>query len=413
MAKILTIIPYHFYPPKNGGTLRCFHILKAMARQHQVFLVTSQHKSDFEKPNGLPFPSNVQVISTRDSSINNFRFLPKRLINAIIFRLLRRTLLEPTNSYFLEAYPIILRALSEIKPDIVYFENLEALGFFGSLTKKMSPRALRIYDAHNVDSELWSKLAQVNNNPDLKKYALGSLKAEKRLSTSTSFIFTCSQIDLNKLNKLNNGKVEAVVIPNGVDQENNIFDFSPNKHLFNEIIFCGDLTTHANKEGILWFYYEVFPLLLKLKPNLKFTIIGHFSNKRDYQALINDDAVNFVGPVTSVIPYYMRSSIAIVPLLSGSGTRLKILEAMSMGNPVVSTGIGAEGIECTSGKDILISDDPSSFANQIALLLNDHTRFEEIRYNAADLVNSKYQWKQIGDKINIILNRLISTKKNA
>ena len=145
---------------------------------------------------------------------------------------------------------------------------------------------------------------------------------------------------------------------------------------------------------------------------MKFTIIGHFSNKRDYQDLINDVAVNFVGPVRSVIPYYMRSSIAIVPLLSGSGTRLKILEAMSMGNPVVSTGIGAEGIECTSGKDILISDEPSAFANQIALLLNDHIRFEEIRNNAADLVNRKYQWKQIGDDINIILNRLIS-KKNA
>ena len=412
MAKILTIIPYHFYPPENGGTLRCFHILRAMAQEHQLFLITSQHKRDFEKSNGTMFPSNIQLISTRDSAINNFRFLPKRLTDAISFRVLTRTLLERTNSYFLESYPIVLRALAEIKPDIVYFENLEALGFFSTLTKKMNPRALRIYDAHNVDSELWSRLAKVNNNPNLDKYALGSLKAEKKLNASTDFIFTCSQVDLDKLNELNNGKLAAVVIPNGVDYDNKIFDSSPNKHLFNKIIFCGDLTTHANKEGVLWFYYEVFPLLLKLKPNLKFNIIGHFSNKRDYQALLNDDAVNFEGPVRSVIPYYMRSSIAIVPLLSGSGTRLKILEAMSMGNPVVSTAIGAEGIDCTNGKDILICDDPSAFANQIVLLLNDQTRFEEIRNNAADLVSRKYQWKQIGHDVNVILNRLVSMTKN-
>ena len=411
MIKILTIIPYAFYPPQNGGALRCFYLLREMANHHDVTLITVQPETDFYINHELKFPNNVKVISI--ASANKYRsifnLLPERIADAINYKFLTRSLTS-TNSYFLEVFLPILNALEEIKPEIVYFENLEAATFFGGWVRRKTPSTLRVYDAHNVDSELWQKLAIANQNNSLLKYARNALKKEKHLSDLTNFVFACSRVDLEKLNKLNDGKLVGAVIPNGVDVEKRNFDSRKDKRLLKEIIFCGDLSTHANKEGILWFYNEVFPLVKNVKPDFKITIIGNNADLADYKTLINDDSINFEGYVESVVPFYLKASVAIVPLLSGSGTRLKILEAMSMGTPVVSTNIGAEGIECSNGINILINDAAQGFADAILYLLDSETKFEEIRANAVNLVNEKYDWKLIGNEINRMVAQLIDDK---
>lgn len=411
MIKILTIIPYAFYPPQNGGALRCFYLLRQMANHHDVTLITVQPETDFHINHELKFPDNVKVISL--AAVNKyqsfFNLLPERIADAINYKLLSRSLTS-TNSYFLTALSPILNALEEIKPEIVYFENLESLKYFGSWVRRKIPSTLRVYDAHNVDSELWQKLAIADQNHSLVKYAWKALKIEKNLSDLTNFVFACSRVDLEKLNKLNQGKLAGAVIPNGVDIAKRNFDSQKNKRLLKEIVFCGDLSTHANKEGISWFYNEVFPLVKNIKPDLKITIIGNNANLADYKTLINDDSINFEGYVVSVVPFYLKASVAIAPILSGSGTRLKILEAMSMGTPVVSTNIGAEGIECSNGINILISDAAQGFADAILYLLDSETKFEEIRANAVNLVNEKYDWKLIGKEVNRKLVQLIEDK---
>ncbi len=115
----------------------------------------------------------------------------------------------------------------------------------------------------------------------------------------------------------------------------------------------------------------------------------------------------FEGIVPNVQPFYHRASVCIAPLLTGSGTRLKILEAMSFGNPVVSTIIGAEGIGYEKGKHLQVADMPELFASAITSLLQNNYRFNSQRVDARKLVEENYDWKVIGEKMNTSIHTLL------
>lgn len=412
MAKILTIIPYSFYPPQNGGSLRCFYILREMSREQEVYLFTVQPVADFYGAIEPIFPSNVTVISLFDAPAYKsiFNLLPDKLANAINYRLLKKSFRAITNSYFLKAYPLLTKTFKEVKPDIVYYENLESVGLFSALVKKQLPSAKQIYDAHNVDSVLWSQMAMVQNNSMLNEYAVHALETEKKLFKMVDGVFCCSEHDKVKLMQLNKGKLKAWMIPNGVDTEAKAFDPNLAKQLNSVILFCGSLDYYPNEEGLLWFYDQVFSLVKKAVPNVILTLVGSCQIKESYQKLLNDSSVKFEGRVVDVQPFYNRASVCIAPLLSGSGTRLKILEAMSFGNPVVSTAIGAEGIDVVPGKHILLANEPQDFADNIIRILQSNILFDQIRNAAHDLVQTKYDWAKIGVEIINIIEQVLEVQ---
>ncbi len=408
MAKILTIIPYHFYPPVNGGSARSFYIMREMAKLHDVYVLTIQPKEDFEGDQEPLFPANVHILSLSNAAPYRsiFNILSRKLANAIHYRLLKRSWFSPTNSYFLNAYPLLVKALKNISPAIVYYENLEAVGFFSDIAKKQLPTAKQVYDAHNVDSELWEQLAIAQNNPLLKKYAVTALKTEKNLDAILDGVFCCSVNDQQKMLDLNDGQLKTWIVPNGVDSHAKAFDQNPEKYCSKEILFCGSLDYYPNEQGLFWFYNNIFPLIKKVMPNVKLTLVGTTASNESYQLLQNDPSVQFEGRVNDVAPFYYRASICIAPLLSGSGTRLKILEAMSFGSPVVSTSMGAKGIEAIAGTHLLIADEPSAFAQAVIDLFGDKNLFNAIRRMALQLIQEKYEWEKTGILINTLLSGL-------
>jgi polysaccharide biosynthesis protein PslH len=402
MANILTIIPYQFYPPIGGGALRCFYILREMARHHSVYVLTNQPETDFRINNQLAFPANVQVISTHNGRKYNslFNVLPTKLADALNFRLINRSLSKPTNTTLLEVFPTLWDLLSSVEFDLFYYENLEALDLIGQIIKRKNIKALHLYDAHNCDSELWSQQAAANSNKTkFKKYAAKALALEKSLYKRVDAFFCCSEEDEIKLKRLNENLIHGIVIPNGVDVSAKPFDENHEKSEIHNIIFCGSLDYFPNKQGLLWFYNHVFPVIKDTFPFLTLTVVGTFSSMQDYTALVADTSVNFIGKVETVVPSYQKAAVAIVPLLSGSGTRLKILEAMSMGNPIVSTKIGAEGINYIEGEHILIADTPKEFAKQVISVLTNKALFDSLRINSLQLVKSNYDWHTIGHKV--------------
>ncbi|HEX8459818.1 MAG TPA: glycosyltransferase family 4 protein, partial [Segetibacter sp.] len=300
--------------------------------------------------------------------------------------------------------------LQKVNFDVIFYENLEAVSLLANIINRKSPASIKVYDAHNVDSELWMQKSNSENIVLYREYAKKALLTEKSLFKKADIFFSCSQRDNEKLVKINNGKIRGTVIPNGVDTELNPFDTNPTKHLIKNIIFCGSLGYFPNKEGLRWFYTNVFPLVIEKFPSVTLTVIGNVTDKADYAFLQNDEAVNFVGKVESVIPYYKNASVSIVPLKSGSGTRLKILEAMSLGNPVVSSSIGAEGIEYSDNTNILIADEPAAFASQIAFLLQNEKAFNKIRKNGRELVHKVYAWNKIGEQMNKSLEEVFKKK---
>jgi glycosyltransferase involved in cell wall biosynthesis len=121
----------------------------------------------------------------------------------------------------------------------------------------------------------------------------------------------------------------------------------------------------------------------------------------------SDASVEFQGEVQDVLPYYRAAGVAVVPLRLGSGTRLKIPEAMSLGNPVVSTSLGAMGLTVTNGADIAIADDATEFASDVVRLMTEPDRFHSVRNSARKLVDENYDWRVIGQKINHLIGELV------
>lgn len=412
MAKILSVIPYEFYPPRYGGALRCFYLLREMAIAHEVVLITVQPLSDFQAQGYPPFPTNVKVISITDAEgyKSIFNVLPSKAANAINSRMLRRNLFRKGNLFLLKIYPSLKGLLRNGGFDFIYYENLESYGLLHTVAKRFSPGIRQIYDAHNVDSELWEQQAVSFEHQKYKEYAAAALATERDLNRWLSLCICCSVSDQLKLDALNNGRLPLRVVPNGVDCTARPFDNNTGKHQLRNILFCGALDYAPNAEAVLWFFDQIFPLILQQIPSIKFTVIGKMNDAGPYEAVQSHPSVDFVGPVDDVVPYYLSSSILVVPLLSGSGTRLKILEAMSMGNPVVSTKIGAEGIEAADGEHLLLADDPVAFAKHIIALLKDELLFNQIRTRAYELVRNKYDWTVAGTTLRQAIDTITELK---
>ena len=224
MARILTIIPYNFYPPKYGGALRCFHLLKEAAGANDVTLLTVQAVNDFKKNCSHGFPGNVTIESSREEPEFKtiFNVLPVKTARAVNSRILQRSLSKKGNLYLLKTYPLLKKILLSNNFDAVIYENLECFGVLHKHIKKLSPRTKHIYDAHNVDSELWKTQAERLQKRKLSSYGLAALREESNLYQTTDLCFCCSENDKQKLQQLNEGRLQIAVIPNGATHDQNL-----------------------------------------------------------------------------------------------------------------------------------------------------------------------------------------------
>jgi glycosyltransferase involved in cell wall biosynthesis len=397
MAKVLIIIPYKFYPPLNGGGLRCFYILKELSLTNDIYLLTNQEENDFSIVNQPSFPANIHVVSVSNKNkvktIFNALFSEK-IADALNTRFLLKSFTAKANELFLNFYSVIKKLNQKVEFDVVLYENLESLSLLRSSFN--NNKIKHVLDAHNIDSELWMMLYHSGGQFYHKTYAQNATNIEKNLFRIIDSFLCCSEIDKEKLLTINKNKIDGVVIPNGVDCSLKPFDQNDFKFQSNNILFCGSLDYKPNIDGLKWFHEKVFPLLLKLKPDLRLTVIGKGGDINIYRFLVEDEHVDFIGEVESTQEYYYDASVSIVPLHHGSGTRLKIFEAMSFGVPVVSTTTGAEGIEYQNEFHLLIADHPEAFAQKIFSLFENTALFNNIRKNANELVNQKYDWSKIG-----------------
>jgi glycosyltransferase involved in cell wall biosynthesis len=381
-----------------------------MARNHEVYVITVQPHTDFTEGAHPSFPANVRIVSTYGDigyrSVLNI--LAGKAADAVNYRFLRRSLTGSTNSYFIQTYPALLNAIKTLKPDLIFYENLESVSFFSRIVNRYLPDAVQVYDAHNIDSDLWTQLAAAQHSNVFEGYAANALQAETSLYKRVDAFCGCSDADREKLFALNQGRLPGFTIPNGVDTDAKPFDENPMKHSQKEILFCGSLDYYPNEEGLIWFYDQVFPLIKKAIPEVVLTLVGASTKRERHQALLDDPSVHFEGRVADVKPFYYRAGVCIAPLLSGSGTRLKILEAMSFGNPIVSTSIGAEGLNIIPRKHLLIADEPFAFASIVIELMQEQNLFEKVRLNARELICSVYAWEKIGSELNRFLNQIFN-----
>ncbi len=408
MKRVLVIIPFDgVYPPMNGGMLRCISLLNQLSKYFLVTIITHQKKELFAQAfDEYPFLKNCTVISTGSFSLRKdiFSVLPLRYQKALRYRYWNRSLFNSSEDHFLMIYPVLKDFLNKNKVDYAIMEALFIVGSTAKVVRRYQPKAQIIYNAYNVDSQL-AQTAFENGKISEKGLRLIQ-KEESSLADSVNKIFACSDIDLAELRRLNDNKIDGFVIPNGVKINAAFLEKKQHSQKNNKILFCGSMDYFPNQEGLTWFCKEVFPLIINENPDIQLMVVGKGDPGEELLVLLKHPSIIFYGMVDRVDDYYRKAAVAVVPLLSGSGTRLKLLEAMGSNTATVSTTAGAEGIHYTNKKNILIADDKVSFARAVVELINDERLANSIAEAAFHFVKENYDWNIIGQKLETCLNSI-------
>jgi glycosyltransferase involved in cell wall biosynthesis len=383
----------------NGGMQRCFHIINQLSLYFDLTVITFQSRQEFlTATKYYPAISKIKLISTKDTHATKdiFSLLPQKIQQALRYRWLKKQLSASADGMFLEYYPALTKLLKASRYDAIVLENLTTLNAI-SVIRKHHKKVKIIYDAHNVDSNLARKTID----------KLRIRKIESSLHHSINALFVCSDTDRAEFDNMNNGPLNVQVIPNGVEVDAIPSEINSGSEK-NCILFCGSLDFFPNSEGLLWFYKNIWKQLQQSLPDIELIVVGCGQLPAEARFLYSDPSILFSGKVENVKPWYQKAKVSIVPLLSGSGTRLKILEAMSLGLPVIATAKGAEGIDYTNGENIIIADDPHFFEQSIVDLLSDSKKRTQIQSEARKLVEEEYDWNKIGVKMkDFLLTKVI------
>ena len=226
---------------------------------------------------------------------------------------------------------------------------------------------------------------------------------EPRMLQRFDRVLVSSPADRDALQR--DGKSDIAVVPNGVDTDYFAFHDGPRED--DTIVFLGKMSYYVNVAAVQWFYRRVFPLIRKRRPNARFKIVGR-EPVRKIMALAEDPAVEVTGTVEDVRPYLAYAAVAVCPMVTGSGIQNKMLEAMAMGAPVVSTSIACQALAVERGLDALVADTPQEFADCVLRLMDDRQSRAELAHRARRYVEQSHDWRAIGGSLEEIYNGLLS-----
>ena len=300
----------------------------------------------------------------------------------------------------------LIRILKEETFDIVQFEMLFMSPYLATVRKYSSART--VLRAHNIEHMIWKRIADTSRNPfkriylrhlvkRLKDYELTVIRQFDGIAaiTDNDAAFFTGAISVNS--RLARGILPGVIaIPFGINTAN--FTDTTEEAGFPTLFSIGAMDWIPNLEGIRWFLDQVWPEIHRKFPSLRFYLAGR--NMPSSLTGRRDPNVENVGEVENASDFIRSRSILIVPLFSGSGIRIKIIEGMAAGKTVISTAIGAEGIHYTHGKDIFIANTTEEFVQSISSCVDDKELCQSVGRNARDLILREYS-------CDLIISRLI------
>ncbi len=383
--RLLWITNWLPFPPISGNPLRVFNLLKRISQEHQVNLLTFIRDTDTQESLQAlsSYCEEIFPIPADDVSIRDLLFSAS-LFNKIAF------LFFPWRAYLSRRMVKKLQELtSSGSIDVLQIED----SFMGEYVHYCSPlqKVKCALTFHDIDYLKYQRLSKITANPKRKiKFWLRSIAMkhwEPRLASYFDANFFTSALD-EKIMLKANPRINTMVLPNGVDTKE--LQPLPINTSEKSILFVGNMSYLPNEDGVLYFYHEILPIIAKHISNLHFYIVG--LNPSDKIKNLESTSVHVTGSVPNLLPYYQRCTACIIPLRAGGGTRLKILEAMAYGRPVVSTSLGCEGLEVEDGKHLLIADSPQEFAEKTILLLTNNDLQQMLINNARELVEQVYDW---------------------
>jgi glycosyltransferase involved in cell wall biosynthesis len=395
------IIPF---PPTGGVLQRGFHLIKYLSNENCIDLIAFHHLDT------LPLHEDLNnAYNTLSLYCKNISFIPLTIKNSrlTLFCALTRSILSKypfsffayKSNLFKEA---IQDSINHNEYDIIHFDTL-SLSQYIPLTSNIK----KTLTHHNIESILMNRRATKESNIIKKLFyyidAKKNKQAEYHFSSRFNSNITCSDVDSKMLLNINH-TVNSITIPNGVDTNYFTPDYKIQDN--NSIIHVGALQS-SNLDGITYFIEDIWPLIINGNPNISLTLVGGNIPISIKNFAKSDNRIRLTGFVKDIRPYVHKASVFIVPLRIGGGTKLKVLDALANGKAVVTTSIGAEGIDIKHNKHVIIADSPEDFSIAVLRLISNRNLRIKLGRAGREVVLSKYQWASIAKKLSGFYKSLI------
>jgi glycosyltransferase involved in cell wall biosynthesis len=403
--RILLLAPQLPYPPEQGTSLRNYNILRGLLQWYDVTLMS--FVAEAPSAEALDRLSGCTELITIP--------VPERSMATRIARLLTDSRPDMAHRLHSDAFNKALADQLEQGRDgtggypVAQIEGIE-LSFAVDIIRSQSPRTKIVFDEHNAEYELQRRAYLADRaTPGRWPAAVYSTiqaarlrKYERRICSLVDHVVAVSEKDGRLLSDLGL-KTPLSVIPNSIDvREYEQGDARTEQY---DLVFVGKMDYRPNVDAVLWFAAEVWPLLKAWRPQTTWAIVGKKPHRR-LAPLRAVRGITITGRVEKVQPYLHGSKICLMPFRVGSGTRLKLIEAMASGRAVVSTTMGAEGFAVNSGEHLLLADDPQAQAEAILALLDDDQRRLALGA-AASRFASQYDWRLVAPRLRRIIDSLL------
>lgn len=401
--RFLTVMCRLLYPPNTGGKIRSSKLFEHLHRHHDITVVCfrSEDESDDDVRRMEACASRVLTVPWKETPKFSPRFFGELALN----------LLSPydytANKYFSPSMRDLVRELSATEPfDILLCDFLQP-------SRNVLDVAFpaRVLFQHNVEAVIRQRQLEKEKNPLKKAYLYLEWQKLRRLERIAAHTFDrcimVSDTDAEIMAE-HYGCTNAVSIPTGVDVE--FFRAREPEAEGHHLVFTGSMDWLPNEDGMVWFADEILP---RIRAELDVTVwvVGRRPSPRVAE-LGARPGIEITGTVEDVRPFIDRGGVYIVPLRVGSGTRMKIFEAMAMGKAVVSTTIGAEGLPVTHHENIILADEPSDFAAQCVRLLRSRSERERLGRAACEMVRARYTWDVVADAFATICEDVVRGTTN-
>ena len=395
------------FPPASGPKVKTWHVLRYLADcGHKITLVS------FVRPEELPYVDEVKKVCAAVHTVPVGRSRMADLYYFLRSQVTGRPFLVERDDVS-EMRSLVYRIVSTQAVDVIHADQLTMAQFAFPLPVRSGRKPILVFDAHNAvwtitermkeNAAFYLKLPLILETKRIKEY-------EARILRDFDATLAVTEPDrlalLAAFHQQNfEGTVPISVIPIAVDTRL-IKPVQQVSYSLN-ILTMGTLYYPPNADGIRWFIQEVFPLIRQQVPGAKLTIVGKTPPKDFMKLAANpENGIVTTGFVPDLDPYFADSAVTVVPVRAGGGMRVRILEAFARAAPVVTTTVGAEGIDARPDVEVLIADGPSEFASAVIRILQDKDLREMLAVNGRRLVEEKYDWHVVLKELDNVYHEL-------
>jgi glycosyltransferase involved in cell wall biosynthesis len=396
-VKILWIKSDFLHPTNRGGQIRTLEMLRRLHCRHEVHFV------GFDDPAQPEGPEKSSQYCSRAYPV---RHVPPSKESAAFYWQLAGNLFSPL--------PVVIsrqksQEMTRLVSDLISQHKFDAVvSDFLSPSINIPDLARSVLFQHNVETMIWRRRAEHASNAVQKGYlglqARRMFNYEKLTCRAVRRVIAVSRADAESMERMF-GLEGVPHVSTGVDVEGMTPPAGPaaTAAFSADLVFTGSMDWMPNIDAAQRFAAEILPIIRRQKPDCSLAIVGRMPPRSLQQLAERDPRITVTGTVPDVRPFLWGSQVSIVPLRIGGGTRLKIYEAMAARVPVISTTIGAEGLEIHPPHDIRIADSPEDFAAQCLELLADRSARERMRARAYELVATRFSWKHVIDDFERLL----------